>query len=134
MAISSSENDDVVSEINITPLVDVMLVLLIVFIVTAPLLTHSVKLNLPKAAQTQSTSQNKATVISVKDDGAVYIDQKQIQLAQFEQELGLLKKSQTDLVVNLNADEKVAYGVIAKLLASIERVGVDKLSVLTLPQ
>ncbi|CAM9210827.1 MULTISPECIES: ExbD/TolR family protein [Acinetobacter] len=134
MAISTSENDDVVSEINITPLVDVMLVLLIVFIVTAPLLTNTVKVNLPKAAPTQATSQNKATVISVKEDGAVYIDQKQVQVEQFEQELSQVKKSQDDLIVNLNADETVAYGVIAKLLASIERVGVDKLSVVTLPQ
>lgn len=66
MAISTSEQDDVVSEINITPLVDVMLVLLIVFIVTAPLLTNTVKVNLPKAAPTQVTDQTKAVVISVK--------------------------------------------------------------------
>ncbi|MFP3366738.1 biopolymer transporter ExbD, partial [Pseudoalteromonas sp. SIMBA_148] len=63
MAISTSEDDDVVSDINITPLVDVMLVLLIVFIVTAPLLTNTVKVNLPKAAPTQSPDQNKAVVI-----------------------------------------------------------------------
>lgn len=69
MAISTSEQDDVVSEINITPLVDVMLVLLIVFIVTAPLLTNTVKVNLPKAAPTQVTDQTKAVVISVNPKG-----------------------------------------------------------------
>ena len=65
MAVSTSQEDDVVSEINITPLVDVMLVLLIVFIVTAPLLTNTVKVNLKKDVPTQTTYQNKAVVISV---------------------------------------------------------------------
>jgi biopolymer transport protein ExbD len=133
MAISTSEHDDVVSEINITPLVDVMLVLLIVFIVTAPLLTNSVKVNLPKAAATQTTDQQKAVVISVKPDGSIYLDQQLVAAADFEQVLQQRKNSQQKLALNLNADATVAYGTIAKLLASIERVGVERLSVITLP-
>jgi biopolymer transport protein ExbD len=133
MAISTSEHDDVVSEINITPLVDVMLVLLIVFIVTAPLLTNSVKVNLPKAAATQTTDQQKAVVISVKPDGSIYLDQQLVAAADFEQVLQQRKNSQQKLALNLNADAAVAYGTIAKLLASIERVGVERLSVITLP-
>ncbi|MDC4994976.1 biopolymer transporter ExbD, partial [Acinetobacter baumannii] len=80
MAISTSQEDDVVSEINITPLVDVMLVLLIVFIVTAPLLTNTVKVNLPKAAPTQSTDQNKAVVISVNPQGEIFLDKDKVTL------------------------------------------------------
>lgn len=134
MAISTSQDDDVVSDINITPLVDVMLVLLIVFIVTAPLLTNSVKVNLPKAAPTQSTVQNKALVISVKPDGAIFLDKAPVSLENFEQEITQRKKDNSELALNLNADEKVSYGIVAKLLASIERVGVAKLSVITTPQ
>jgi biopolymer transport protein ExbD len=134
MAISTSQDDDVVSDINITPLVDVMLVLLIVFIVTAPLLTNSVKVNLPKAAPTQSTDQNRALVISVKPDGAIFLDKAPVSLENFEQEITQRKNANSKLALNLNADETVPYGTVAKLLASIERVGVEKLSVITTPQ
>ena len=134
MAISTSQDDDVVSDINITPLVDVMLVLLIVFIVTAPLLPNSVKVNLPKAAPTQSTDQNKALVISVKPDGSIFLDQAPVNLENFEQEITQRKNANGKLALNLNADETVPYGTVAKLLASIERVGVEKLSVITTPQ
>lgn len=134
MAISTSQDDDVVSDINITPLVDVMLVLLIVFIVTAPLLTNSVKVNLPKAAPTQSTDQNKALVISVKPDGTIFLDKDPINLENFEQEITQRKNANSKLALNLNADETVPYGTVAKLLASIERVGVEKLSVITTPK
>jgi len=134
MAISTSQDDDVVSDINITPLVDVMLVLLIVFIVTAPLLTNSVKVNLPKAAPTQSTDQNKALVISVKPDGTIFLDKDPVKLENFEQAITQRKNANSKLALNLNADETVRYGTVAKLLASIERVGVEKLSVITEPK
>ena len=134
MAISTSQDDDVVSEINITPLVDVMLVLLIVFIVTAPLLTNSVKVNLPKAAPTQTTDQSKAVVLSVKPNGDIFLDQDKVGLDHFEQQIQQRKLLNPKLALNLNADETVPYGTVAKLLASIERVGVDKLSVITQPK
>lgn len=134
MAISTSEQDDVVSEINITPLVDVMLVLLIVFIVTAPLLTNSVKVNLPKAAPTQVTDQTKAVVISVNSEGEIYLDKDRVSLEHFERVIQTRKAINPKLALNLNADETVPYGTVAKLLASIERVGVDKLSVITSPK
>lgn len=134
MAVSTSQEDDVVSEINITPLVDVMLVLLIVFIVTAPLLTNTVKVNLPKAAPTQSTDQNKAVVISVNPQGEIFLDKDKVTLASFEKEIQSRKNSNPKLALNLNADETIPYGTVAKLLASIERVGVEKLSVITVPK
>lgn len=134
MAISTSEQDDVVSEINITPLVDVMLVLLIVFIVTAPLLTNTVKVNLPKAAPTQVTDQTKAVVISVSPKGEIYLDKDKVTLEHFEKAIQTRKAANPKLALNLNADETVPYGTVAKLLASIERVGVDKLSVITSPK
>ncbi len=111
-----------------------MLVLLIVFIVTAPLLTNTVKVNLPKAAPTQSTDQNKAVVISVNPQGEIFLDKDKVTLANFEQEIKSRKSSNPKLALNLNADETVPYGTVAKLLASIERVGVDKLSVITVPK
>lgn len=134
MAISTGREDDVVSEINVTPLVDVMLVLLIVFIVTAPLMTNSVKVNLPKAAPTQSIQENKTVVLSVKPTGEVFLDKQKVVLENFENDLKQLKATKQDLSLSLNADEGVNYGTVAKLLASIERVGVDKLSIITVPE
>ncbi|SPL70949.1 ExbD/TolR family protein [Acinetobacter stercoris] len=133
MAISTSQEDDVVSEINVTPLVDVMLVLLIVFIVTAPLLTNTVKVNLPKAAPTQSMDQSKAVVISVNPKGEIFLDKDKVALENFEKEIQTRKNANSHLALNLNADETVPYGTVAKLLAGIERVGVEKLSVITVP-
>lgn len=134
MAISTGREDDVVSEINVTPLVDVMLVLLIVFIVTAPLMTNSVKVNLPKAAPTQSTQENKAVVLSVNLADEIFLDKQKVRIEQFENDLKQLKATKQDLSLSLNADKGVNYGTVAKLLASIERVGVDKLSIITIPQ
>jgi biopolymer transport protein ExbD len=102
--------------------------------VTAPLLTNTVKVNLPKAAPTQSTDQNKAVVISVNPQGEIFLDKDKVTLANFEQEIKSRKSSNPKLALNLNADETVPYGTVAKLLASIERVGVDKLSVITVPK
>ena len=134
MAISTGREDDVVSDINVTPLVDVMLVLLIVFIITTPLMTNTVKVNLPKAAPTENTQQTKAVVISVNPVGEVFLDKQKVTLDRFETELNHLKTTRKDLSLNLNADQGVSYGTVAKLLASIERVGVNKLSIITLPQ
>lgn len=134
MAISTGREDDVVSDINVTPLVDVMLVLLIVFIVTTPLMTNTVKVNLPKAAPTQNTQQSKAVVVSVNPVGEIFLDKQKVQLDRFEAELNRLKSARSDLSLNLNADQGVSYGTVAKLLASIERVGVEKLSIITVPQ
>lgn len=135
MAISTSQEDDVVSDINITPLVDVMLVLMIVFIITTPLLTHSVKVNLPKTAPTKATENKvKPLSISVKPNGDVYFDQTKVDINQFEAALTERKKANDQLALHLNADETVPYGTVAKILAGIERVGVSKLSVITDPK
>ena len=134
MSISTGEShDDVLSEINVTPLVDVMLVLLIVFIVTAPLLTNSVRVNLPKAAPTQATEQTKAITLSITPDGQIHLDKDVVALSDFEASLQAHKQDNPKLALNLNADDKVPYGTVAKVLASIERVGVERLSVLTVP-
>jgi biopolymer transport protein ExbD len=134
MAISTGDNtDEVLSEINVTPLVDVMLVLLIVFIVTAPLLTNSVRVNLPKAAPTQPTEQTKAVALSITPDGQIHLDKQVVSLQDFEQALQARKQANPKLALNLNADETVPYGTVVKVLAGIERVGVERLAVITKP-
>ncbi len=126
-------DDDVMGEINVTPLVDVMLVLLVVFIVTAPLLTQAVHVNLPKTAETAPPEEKEAVYISVDAKGKVFIDKTEIALDAFENELLTRKAADPEIALNLNADDAVQYGIVAKVMSSIERSGITKLSVLTVP-
>lgn len=136
MAINTKDSggdDDVMGEINVTPLVDVMLVLLVVFIVTAPLLTQAVHVNLPKTAETAPPEEKEAVYISVDAKGKVFIDKTEIALESFEKELLNRKAADPEIALNLNADDAVQYGTVAKVMSSIERSGITKLSVLTIP-
>ena len=131
MAFSSGggDTDEVFGEINVTPLVDVMLVLLVTFIITAPMLTNTINVNLPDTQPTyQQKDPEKPTVISVDEAGKVYIDKEGYPIAEIEAELIKRKTDNPEIRLNLNADEKVNYGVIAKVMAAIERAGIDRLS------
>ncbi|QBQ98881.1 ExbD/TolR family protein [Paraburkholderia pallida] len=131
MAFSSADNDDVLSEINITPLVDVMLVLLVAFIVTAPLLNNAVHVNLPKTVATAAADTRAPVTVSVDARGAIWIDKRATDLARIPAELAALKAQRPDVALNLQADEGVPYGSVAKLMAAIEHAGITRLSVLT---
>lgn len=134
MAFKTQEDDgDVMGEINVTPLVDVMLVLLVVFIVTAPLLTNAVHVNLPKTAETAPPEEKDPVYLSVDAQGKVFIDKREIAVDAVEAELKIRQAADPELALNLNADDGVQYGVVAKVMAAIERAGVTKLSVLTAP-
>jgi biopolymer transport protein TolR len=133
MAIQSgSESDEVVSDINVTPLVDVMLVLLVVFIVTAPLLTNAVKINLPQTAANAPLEVAKAVTISVDAGGKIFVDRGEIALSDLSSELRSRRAGHPDLAVHLSADGASNYGIVAKVMSEVDRAGVTKLSVLTL--
>lgn len=131
MAIATSENDEVVSEINVTPLVDVMLVLLVVFIVTAPLLSNAITVNLPKTAINSPPAQKKALNLSIDAGGRIYIDRSAVELGSLERELRTANQGNADVSVHLNADQGVNYGLVAKVISAADRAGVTRLSVLT---
>ena len=132
MAIAAQgESDEVVSEINVTPLVDVMLVLLAVFIVTAPLLSNAVTVNLPKTAINSPPAQKKNLSVSIDAQSRIFVDKSQVELPRLEGELRALQAASTELSVHLNADQAVNYGLVAKVISSVDRAGVKRLSVLT---
>lgn len=132
MAVSlQGDADEVVSEINVTPLVDVMLVLLVVFIVTAPLLSNAVTVNLPKTAINSPPVQQKALSVSVDAKGKIFIDRREVDLPALEGELRTLHAASSELSVQLNADEVVNYGLVAKTISAIDRAGVKRLAVMT---
>jgi len=126
-------NADVLSEINITPLVDVMLVLMVVFILTAPLLNNAVHIQLPQTAATAAPDAVRAVTVSVDPAGKVFIDKREVAPEALEGELKILLKANPELALSLQADETVPYKPVARAMASISRSGVSKLSVLTAP-
>ncbi len=133
MAIQAERDvDDVVSDINVTPLVDVMLVMLVVFIVTAPLLTNAVKVHLPQTSTNAPLEPKKAVTLSVDAQGKIYVDRVETPLAGLEQGLRAIHSTQPDVIVNLSADEATNYGIVAKVMSATDRAGITKLSVLTI--
>ncbi|EJM05953.1 biopolymer transport protein ExbD [Pseudomonas sp. ADAK2 TE3594] len=131
MAFSTQDSDEVLSEINVTPLVDVMLVLLVVFIVTAPLLTNAIPINLPKTESVAPVEQKDPLVVSIDDKGKVFINKDEIQADLLEFNLQAAKAKNPDVRVQLQADNGVNYGEVARAMASIERAGITRLSVIT---
>ncbi|EKN44348.1 MULTISPECIES: ExbD/TolR family protein [Pseudomonas syringae group] len=131
MAFSTQDSDEVLSEINVTPLVDVMLVLLVVFIVTAPLLTNSIPINLPKTESVAPVEQKDPLVVSIDGQGKLFINKDEIQPDLLETNLKAAREKAPDVRVQLQADDGVSYGEVARAMASIERAGITKLSVIT---
>jgi biopolymer transport protein ExbD len=127
------ESEEVLSELNVTPLVDVMLVLLVVFLVTAPLLANTIRVNLPQTAKTATTNQEpkKSVNLSIAAGGKLFIDKREIELGTVEPELRGLKAAYPELIVHLNADRDINYGLVAKTMSAVDRAGITKLSVLT---
>ena len=131
MAFSTQESEEVLSEINVTPLVDVMLVLLVVFIVTAPLLTNSIPINLPKTEAVAPADQKDPLVVSIDGDGKFFINKDEIQPDLLETSLIDAREQDAEIRVQLQADDQVEYGAVARAMAAIERAGITKLAVIT---
>lgn len=134
MAFHRADDDNELSEINITPLVDVMLVLLVAFIVTAPLITNVVKVNLPEAAKTQPASEEKPAVLAITDKGEYLLNEQPVPEHELEDRLRQLKTTmKEDAALHLQADEALHYGKVVNVMALIERAGIRKLAVFTRP-
>ncbi|QLF92680.1 biopolymer transporter ExbD [Pseudomonas sp. ABC1] len=131
MAFSTQDSDEVLSEINVTPLVDVMLVLLVVFIVTAPLLTNSIPINLPKTEAVAPPDQKDPVVVSIDAEGKLFIGKDEIQPELLESNLTQARTDDPEIRVQLQADDGVNYGEVARAMAAIERAGITKLAVIT---
>ncbi|WP_413437181.1 ExbD/TolR family protein [Sulfuriferula sp. GW1] len=121
----------VMSEINVTPLVDVMLVLLVVFIVTAPLLMQAVKVQLPKTAQVASLKQTRTLQLGIDAQGDIFLDRKKISLDRLEGALKRLRTENADTAVQLQADGRVPYSQVAQAMAVVQRAGISKLLFVT---
>ncbi|HET6786325.1 MAG TPA: biopolymer transporter ExbD [Aquabacterium sp.] len=136
MAFASFDNkggNAPLAEINMVPLIDVMLVLLVIFIVTAPLLSHSVKLELPKAsAQTVSAKAPKID-LSIDAAGVRYWDGQALSREEAAQRFAAQAQLQPQPEVHLRADQSVAYRVVAETLADASKAGLNKIGFVTDP-
>ena len=127
------DNDEVMSEINMTPLVDVMLVLLIIFIITVPVLTHSVKVDLPQASNTPNELKPDTIAISVSADGTIHWNDDAISYAALEQRLQAEAAAPQQPEIHLRGDKQVAYEHMIRVMAAVQRAGIEKLGFVTTP-
>lgn len=135
MEIGSRGNDDrgTMSQINVTPLVDVMLVLLVIFMVTAPMMQQGVQVNLPKAETKALPSPEESVVVSVEKSGRVFINSNEISAAELRAKLSEMFAARTKKEVFLKADKDVPYGDVVKTMAEIKGAGIERLGMVTEP-
>ncbi|MCF8007217.1 MAG: biopolymer transporter ExbD [Methylovulum sp.] len=127
----SSSERATMSEINVTPLVDVMLVLLVVFIVTAPLLTQAVKVELPKTEKTAPSPDTHLATIAIDAQGGIALNDHAELLTTLADALQVLYHADAELTVQLQADTAVAYGKVAEVMAITHKTGITKLAFIT---
>lgn len=117
----------VVADINITPFTDVVLVLLIIFMITTPMLSqHSLKINLPKAENTQQTEETKNIEISIDKDGFVYLDGLQIHLQYIEEALKSSIKKYPERAVIVKGDKDIKYDLVVQVIDKAKQAGATK--------
>jgi biopolymer transport protein ExbD len=132
MAFKTDSSDrEAMSEINVTPLVDVMLVLLIVFIVTAPLLTQAVKVDLPKTEKTDPSPDQHTSTVAIDALGKVTLNDQPKPMETLEQSLRSLLQADPELIVQFQADKAVPYGTVAEAMAIAHKAGILKLAFIT---
>lgn len=122
------------AEINVTPFVDVMLVLLIIFMVTAPLIQQGIDVQLPKTQSEGLTSDEERLVVTVKHDGEIFVQRAKVGMDDLEKKLEAILETRGSKEVFLRADEKVAYGTVARTLASLRRAGASRIGMVTEPE
>ena len=121
------------SEINVTPLVDVMLVLLIVFMVAAPLMTVGVPIDLPKTEAKPLNSQVEPLSVSIKPDGTIFLMEQQMSMEELSQKLKALYAIDAEKEIRVRGDLAATYGPIAQVLGAINAAGFKKIGLETLP-
>ena len=136
MAFRIDDDDDFggISDINVTPLVDVMLVLLIIFMITAPMMTHGLEVELPRAeGEAFETASNKPTTISVGASGEVFLDGDSLGSENLDTTLGTALRGKRVRRALLEADTAVPYGTVVHVIDIMNRNGVEQLGMLTQP-
>jgi biopolymer transport protein TolR len=131
---SSQQGSATISQINVTPLVDVMLVLLVIFMVTAPIIQQGVQVNLPQTQAGAIPGKEEQLVVSINRNGRVFLNDTGMTPAELGQKLRAIRGIKADKEVYLRADQDVRYGVVMRVIAEIKQAGIEKVGMVTRPQ
>jgi biopolymer transport protein TolR len=121
------------AEINVTPLVDVMLVLLIIFMVTAPMLSMGIDVNLPRVKSKSLDIAEEKLVLTISDSQEIYLNKNKLPLEELTSKLTAIFSNRIDREIFLRADKNVPYGFVVEVMSEVRKAGVDKLGMITEP-
>ena len=134
MALTRRRADkNLMSDINVTPFVDVMLVLLIIFMVTAPMMMQGVEVNLPQTTAKRIKTQEDPLIITVNKKGEIFLETHRIGLDDLENKTKKIFENRREKELLLKADKDVPYGVVLKVISRVKKAGIDKLGMVTEP-
>ncbi len=128
-----TNSDRLMSDINVTPFVDVMLVLLIIFMVTAPMMVQGVDVALPEATSKPLESETEPLIITIDKNRANYIKDYEVSLGFLQEKLVKVLEGRADREVYFRADKDIAYGIVVQVISEIKAAGVEKLGMVTVP-
>ncbi|HEX7889135.1 MAG TPA: biopolymer transporter ExbD [Ramlibacter sp.] len=131
--IERTEGDPPMSDINVTPLVDVMLVLVVILIITAPLLASSIRLDLPKAEGTQSADAPRFVTLVLDKSGQAFLNDKPVGAGQLAEQLAATAKQNPETEIQLRADEGVPYGQVVKVMGLAHKAGLTRIGFVAEP-
>ena len=131
--VSAGNEKRFMSDINVTPLVDVMLVLLIIFMVTAPMMMQGVEVNLPQTTAKSIKTREDPMILTINKKREIFLEDRQIKPEDLENKMKSIFKYRRSKEVLLRADREVPYGFVIKVIAGVKRAGIDKLGMVTEP-
>ena len=135
MAFDSGQRGQFASQINVTPLVDVMLVLLVIFMVTAPMIQQGVEVSVPRVRASALPGKEEQFVVSITRNDEVYLNDTRARLDQLTEKLQAIAVARPDREVFVRADEQVSYGAVIKTMAAIKAAGIENVGMVTeMPQ
>lgn len=127
----SKKRRALIDSINVTPFIDVMLVLLVVFMVTAPLLSVGLEVELPQSEAKPLHSQNEPLVVTIRKDGAVFLQKKQIKEEKLIEQLAALAAGNNNISIYIRGDRRLRYAKVLKIMGRINRAGFERVSLVT---
>ncbi len=130
---AGNQNHRTLSEINVTPLVDVMLVLLIIFMVTAPMMQQGIEVDLPQAAAKALESKEEQLILTIARNKRIYLNKQSLKFEELRHMLKALYSKRSNKEIYLRADSNVAYGFVVRTMAEIKGAGIEELALITEP-